>query len=40
MAGHELPGKHGDSIDYDMLNTFLISFAAGIVLGIVLIVAL
>ncbi|WP_269767742.1 hypothetical protein [Oleiphilus messinensis] len=35
MAG-ELPGQHGDSLDYKMINHFLISITAGIGLGVVL----
>lgn len=35
MAG-DLPGKHGDSLDYKMINHFLITICAGIGLGVVL----
>lgn len=38
MAMDKLPGEHGDSLDYPMINHFLITFSAGIVLGIVLFV--
>ena len=35
MAGH-LPGKHGDSLDYGMINHLLITLSIGVVLGIIL----
>ena len=34
MALDKLPGEHGDSLDYGMINTFLVTFGIGIVIGI------
>ena len=36
LAKKPLPGEHGDSLDYPMINRFLISFGVGLVIGIVL----
>ncbi|WP_256385743.1 hypothetical protein [Hahella sp. CCB-MM4] len=32
----QLPGKHGDSLDYGMINHFLITISIGVALGILL----
>ncbi len=36
MGKKTLPGNHGDSLDYQAINSFLIYMGVGIALGIVL----